>query len=79
MSENRCVCCGEIIPEGRQCCQKCTKEFMERERKVLYSAVATKKNGALKESCGLLSEVTTWADAEWASGEVVEINIRRIG
>lgn len=23
MSENRCVCCGEIIPEGIQVCQNC--------------------------------------------------------
>ena len=23
MSENRCVMCGEIIPEGRQVCPKC--------------------------------------------------------
>lgn len=23
MSENRCVCCGEIIPEGRQICIIC--------------------------------------------------------
>lgn len=23
MMENRCVCCGEIIPEGRQVCEKC--------------------------------------------------------
>lgn len=21
--ENRCVCCGEIIPEGRQICYSC--------------------------------------------------------
>lgn len=21
--ENRCICCGEIIPEGRQVCPKC--------------------------------------------------------
>lgn len=21
--ENRCVCCGEIIPEGRQVCERC--------------------------------------------------------
>ena len=21
--ENRCVCCGEIIPEGRMVCPKC--------------------------------------------------------
>jgi len=23
MSENRCVMCGEIIPEGRQVCLRC--------------------------------------------------------
>ncbi len=23
MNEERCVCCGEIIPEGTQVCQKC--------------------------------------------------------
>lgn len=22
-TENRCVCCGAIIPEGRQICPKC--------------------------------------------------------
>lgn len=22
-SENRCVCCGAIIPEGRQVCPRC--------------------------------------------------------
>lgn len=24
-SEDRCVCCGEIIPEGRMVCPKCEK------------------------------------------------------
>lgn len=23
MNENRCVCCGEIIPEGRMVCLRC--------------------------------------------------------
>lgn len=23
LDEERCVCCGEIIPEGRQVCQAC--------------------------------------------------------
>lgn len=23
---NRCVCCGEIIPEGRQVCRRCEQE-----------------------------------------------------
>ena len=29
MAENRCVCCGEVIPEGRQVCPVC----MERAAK----------------------------------------------
>lgn len=29
MNENRCVCCGDIIPEGRMVCPKCyEKEWM---------------------------------------------------
>lgn len=27
MSENRCVCCGDIIPEGRQICPACEKGY----------------------------------------------------
>lgn len=26
MMDNRCVCCGEEIPEGRQVCPRCEKE-----------------------------------------------------
>ena len=26
---NRCVCCGEIIPEGRQVCLNCESEVQE--------------------------------------------------
>ena len=31
MSENRCVCCGAVIPEGTQVCPKCTKEYWNHE------------------------------------------------
>ena len=27
--DNRCVCCGEIIPEGRQVCPMCEKKGYE--------------------------------------------------
>lgn len=33
MTENRCVCCGDIIPEGRQVCPKC--QDTPQETKVL--------------------------------------------
>ena len=29
---NTCVCCGEIIPEGRQVCPKCEDDAQEWER-----------------------------------------------
>lgn len=42
MAENRCVCCGEIVPEGRQVCPTCEArasapkydpdEFFDRKR-----------------------------------------------
>lgn len=38
MSENRCVCCGAIIPEGTQVCPKCTKEYWNHEAKVSRNA-----------------------------------------
>ena len=34
--ENRCVCCGEIIPEGRWTCPKCVERSEERRRKMTY-------------------------------------------
>lgn len=29
MPDNTCVCCGDVIPEGRQVCQICEKEGAE--------------------------------------------------
>ena len=29
MAENRCVCCGEIVPEGRQVCPSCEARASE--------------------------------------------------
>lgn len=30
--ENRCVCCGEIIPEGRMVCPNCENREETREK-----------------------------------------------
>ena len=50
--ENRCVCCGEIIPEGRQICLQCegliliekpkTKRKLQSKRKVKQSKAKEK-------------------------------------
>lgn len=38
--ENRCVCCGEIIPEGRQVCPLCESgRFTEKERIEQFSTL----------------------------------------
>lgn len=38
--ENRCVCCGEIIPEGRQVCPVCESgRFTEKERIEQFSTL----------------------------------------
>lgn len=49
MAENRCVCCGEIVPEGRQVCPTCEArasapkydpaEFFSAERKRMTNAM----------------------------------------
>lgn len=36
MAENRCVCCGEIIPEGMMVCPNCL--VTSKEEKRLYNA-----------------------------------------
>ena len=34
MSENRCICCGEPIPEGTQVCPQCMKEYDKYDKPV---------------------------------------------
>lgn len=29
---DRCVCCGEIVPEGRQVCPQCERKNERREK-----------------------------------------------
>lgn len=26
--QNRCICCGDIIPEGRQICPTCERKYI---------------------------------------------------
>lgn len=75
--ENRCVCCGAVIPEGRQCCPVCANKFMEEGRKVLYNGVAKCQNGkTIAKKGGTLEEMTRWADDVLFSGDIIEISIR---
>ena len=40
--EERCVCCGDIIPEGRQTCRKCEDAALK-TGKILQSNNASEK------------------------------------
>ena len=33
--ENRCISCGEIIPEGRQVCKECDKKTLDHMTQLL--------------------------------------------
>ena len=47
MGENRCVCCGTIIPEGLQVCPTC-------ERKEQQQIKQTEKLCSILVSCGVM-------------------------
>ena len=42
MNEDRCVCCGEVIPEGRQVCLNCENR-MTKVGAILQSRNATEE------------------------------------
>ena len=46
MSENRCVCCGEIIPEGSMVCQGCINRYGWDEKKIAKKVKRDKKINA---------------------------------
>ena len=55
--ENKCVCCGADIPEGRQVCPYCTKRAGERMRAYIelrraYREKVQKLNALLGETKG---------------------------
>ena len=51
MAEDRCVCCGEIIPEGWMACPNCLVVSKKKENpwksiNDAFSALCDKKDGA---------------------------------
>jgi hypothetical protein len=62
-SENICVCCGEVIPEGRMVCLKC-------------DGIAP--NSIHREKPISLADCGSWAIGKKASPETVSVNIHKI-
>jgi RNA polymerase subunit RPABC4/transcription elongation factor Spt4 len=59
--DNRCVCCGEIIPEGRQVCPICENKVIEEMAKV----IKTTEQIARDAHCGLPSPTMYAKDLYW--------------
>lgn len=78
MSENRCVCCGAVIPEGRQCCPICVDKYMEQERRAVFKGVAVTKDGEMIDHSGTFEEMTKWADRMKKETGSNNINIWRL-
>ena len=74
MGEDRCVCCGEIIPEGNHVCPNCRENHIQQ----LYSGTAKKAGEEIGRMTGTINEVANWAEMEIRSNGSVEINIRRL-
>ena len=73
MSENRCVSCGEIIPEGVQVCPKCKGTVR------IYGGRVTDKYGGTRFCHGTLKEVVEWADKELMNEDVTTVNLWKVG
>lgn len=73
----RCVCCGEIIPEGNQVCSKCANKVKPGED--IYMGKMYTKDGEPMSYFGDLKDVITWAEENRAKSVVnVLTEIRRI-
>lgn len=53
MGENRCVCCGDIIPEGRQICPICEQRKNTVRRETIVEYIKRKIVNGGKESAGI--------------------------
>ena len=53
--DDRCVCCGAVIPEGRQVCPSCESKA---ESKVITNPVKAIRAYCMECSCGQTSEVS---------------------
>ena len=61
MSENLCVCCGAVIPEGRQVCASCISK-RKKNMDMVYKAQAYSKSGSIYRTSGNQDGVIAWVD-----------------
>jgi hypothetical protein len=73
MSEDRCVCCGEIIPEGVQVCPICCVNYPH----AIYTVKVIKDGSVIDSITGSMNEVTNFADFAIRKNAGCEISIVR--
>lgn len=61
---DRCVCCGAIIPEGRQVCPVCELGYGEKKRVSLFERLAKRVFKRRKPSDGIVKVETNVFDKE---------------
>ena len=71
MSENRCVCCDAIIPEGIQVCARCQKGRDE------YGARAIMKDGSDIYNHGSYENIVKWSNGMVNRDDVIEVRFWR--
>ena len=74
-AEDRCVCCGEIIPEGRQTCPNCERAQQTAE---VYKAYAYTYNGEqITNTENYLNHILVWINDMFQDKKVDNITVLR--
>lgn len=56
MSEDRCVCCGAVVPEGRHVCVQCVERFSAYSTKTVIPTTVKKRRKELQEAAKELKD-----------------------
>lgn len=50
MQENRCICCGAVIPEGMQVCPECREEQEKKITRIHPAHTSERRGGRRKNA-----------------------------
>lgn len=76
-NEERCVCCGAVIPEGFQVCPKC-RDTKPRQGQNLYRGVCYTHQGLELECIDGWNDIVTWVEEMRETHDVKDIYISRM-
>ena len=73
MAEERCVSCGDIIPEGSWTCNNCLEGV-----RIIYRGVIKKNGVEVCSATGTIQQIANWADNNIRTRGNCEIQINRL-